>query len=420
MQVSQRAYGAGAAVAAGLAGILTLAAATAPASAQAGSTAARAGTTQAVVSTHVASAQTVCPGVTAPSVSTAVPDTTLDTLFNGYADDGKGEDHWTGADSTFSAALPGRRELWIFSDTFLGTVTQQDTRSPVIGGGGATPFIHNSFVEQNGVSLTTIHGGTAADPTPLLSSPDSNHWYWAGDAIADGGTLEAIDQEYKLTGSGAFDFAWDRNVLALYSVRHLSRPFAVVQLPSAGDIAWGSWIARDGRYTYIYGVEDLGADKYMHVARVLGSNLLAPWHYFTADGTWSPDESASARIAEPAAPDGFAHVDNEYSVSRDGRLYVLVTQNSEQALSAEIDVLFSCSPTGPFVDRTPVYDTPETGPDGSYRNADVYTYNAHAHPEISAPGHLVISYNVNSFVNTDLYSNASIYRPRFVELALGS
>ena len=418
MRVSRRAYGAGAAAAAGLAGILMLG--TSPA---AGATAAKAATPAPVAQTSTAqtsTTQTVCPGVNAPSVSTAAPDTTLDTIFDNYADYGTGEDHWTGADSTFSAALPGNRELWVFSDTFLGTITPQDTRSPVIGDGGTTPFINNSFVEQRGVRLTTIHGGTAANPAALMPPPDSTHWYWAGDAIADGGMLEAIDQEYELTGSAAFDFAWDRNVLALYSVGHLSRPYAVVQLPSADGIAWGSFIARDGRYTYIYGVEDLGANKYMHVARVLGADLRGPWQYYTADGTWSPDESASARIAEPAAADGSVHVDNEYSVTRDGRLYVLVTQNSEQAFSAKIDVLFSCSPTGPFVDRTAVYDTPETGPYGSYGDADVYTYNAHAHPEVSAPGHLVISYNVNSLVNTDLYANASIYRPRFVELTLGS
>jgi hypothetical protein len=411
MRVSGRARRAGVA-AAGLAGIMVLAMAP-----EAG-----ASTPSAATATAMAAAAPVpvCPGVTAPAVPAATPDTTLDTLFDNYANHGQGEDHWTGADSTFSARLPGGRELWIFSDTFLGTITPQDTRSPVIGGGGTTPFIHNSFVEQKGVHLSTLYGGTAANPTSLVSAPDASHWYWAGDAIADGDVLEAIDQEYKLTGSGAFDFAWDRNVLALYSVRDLSHPFAVKQLPSAGDIAWGSWIMRDGRYTYIYGVEDLGANKYMHVARVAGDNLLAPWRYYTADGTWSASESESARIAEPAASDGSVHVDNEYSVTKMGRLYVLVTQNSQVAFSPQIDVLFSCSPTGPFTDRTPVYDTPETGPYGSYQNANVFTYNAHAHPEISAPGHLVISYNVNSLVSTDLYSNASIYRPRFIELTIGS
>ena len=44
---------------------------------------------------------------------------------------------------------------------------------------------------------------------------------------------------------------------------------------------------------------------------------------------------------------------------------------------------------------------------------------ATAHPELSRPGSLVISYNVNSFVNTDHYKDVTIYRPRFVDLKFG-
>jgi len=40
----------------------------------------------------------------------------------------------------------------------------------------------------------------------------------------------------------------------------------------------------------------------------------------------------------------------------------------------------------------------------------------HAHPELGGPGRLVVSYNVNSFDNTDTYKDVSIYRPRFVDL----
>lgn len=369
--------------------------------------------------TAAASVQ-VCPGVTAPAQASAAPDIALDTTFRSYADHGAGYDHWTGADSTYSAPLPGRHDLWIFSDTFLGYVNPDGSRSPTISDGGSTPFINNSFVEQTGADLKTIHGGTGADPAALMPPPDSTHWYWAGDAIVGDGTLQAVYQEYYRFGSSAFDFGWERDVLARYRLGDLSHPFDVRPLPSGAGIAWGSWITRNGGYTYIYGVEDLGANKYMHIARVTGDDLLRPWQYYTANGTWSASEAASARISDPQASDGSLHVANEYSVSRLGRLYVLVTQNTIQPFSAEIDVLYSCSPTGPFTDRTAVYETPETGPFGTYANPDVYTYNAHAHPEVSPPGRLVISYNVNSLVNTDLYKDASIYRPRFIELTLGS
>ena len=380
--------------------------------------------TAATAQTAAATTQ-VCPGVSAPTVTATVKDTTMDGMFTDYADD-VSTSHWTGADGTYSAALPGHRELWIFSDTFLGTVNPDGSRSPVISDGGTTPFINNSFVEEPGgdtnyADLTTIHGGTAASPTALMPPPDASHWYWAGDAITSGtggGVLQAVYQEYKSTGTGAFDFAWDRNVLARYAPGHLSKPIDVTALPSATGVAWGVWLMRAGGYTYIYGVEDLGASKYMHLARVAGDNLLgAPWQYYAGNGTWSPSEAAAIRLPDPSASDGYLHIANEYSVSRLGNVYVLITQNTVTPLSPEIDAYFACSPAGPFVDKTAVYDEPETGHGG--RNGDdpnVFGYNAHAHPEVSAGNKLLISYNVNSFVNTDLYSDASIYGPRFIDV----
>lgn len=87
-------------------------------------------------------------------------------------------------------------------------------------------------------------------------------------------------------------------------------------------------------------------------------------------------------------------------------------------MSAGIDLAYSCSPTGPFVDETTAYTTPETGPAGTYHDPDVYTYNPHEHPELDKGNRLVISYNVNSLTNTDLYQTASIYRPRFIFVSL--
>lgn len=377
--------------------------------------------------TAAATTQQVCPGVAAPTVAATVKDTTMDSMFSGYADNVSSADHWTGADGTYSAALPGHKELWIFSDTFLGTVNPDGSRSPVISDGGTTPFINNSFVEQpngdtNYTDLTTIHGGTAANPTALMPPPDASHWYWAGDAIttgADGGgDLQAVYQEYKSTGTAAFDFAWDRNVLARYAPGDLSKPADVTALPSATGVAWGVWLMHAGGYTYIYGVEDLGANKYMHLARVPGGDLLgAPWQYYAGNGTWSSSEADAIRLPDPSASDGYLHVANEYSVNRLGNVYVLITQNTVQPLSPEIDAYFACSPTGPFVDRTAVYDEPETGHGGrDGTDPNVFGYNAHAHPEVSTRNTLRISYNVNSFVNTDLYSDASIYGPRFIDV----
>lgn len=368
----------------------------------------------------------VCPGVNAPTVTTASVNHTMDSMFDNYADNVTQPDHWTGADGTYSASLPGNKELWIFSDTFLGTVNPDGTRSPTTSDGGTTPFINNSFVKQNAgdtdyQDLTTIHGGSATNPAALMPPPDATHWFWAGDAITTGekgGVLQAVYQEYDKFGPGGFDFKWDRNVLARYQPAEESKPIDVTALPSATGVAWGVWMMHAGGYTYVYGVEDLGANKYMHLARVPGGSLVGtPWQYYAGNGSWSANEAAAIRLPDPAASDGYLHVANEYSVSRIGNVYVLITQDTTGFFSPEIDAYFSCSPAGPFVAKTAVYSEPEMGHGG--RNGDdpnVFSYNAHGHPEVSSGNTLLISYNVNSFVNTDLYKDASIYEPRFIDV----
>ncbi len=362
----------------------------------------------------------VCPGVTAPTIRGAAPDTALTNAFDDYADapDSSAAGHWTGADSTYSAPLPDGRDVWIFSDTFLGQVSPDGSRPPVIQDGGTTPFVNNTFVEtRGGHPVATVTGGTADHPTALLPPPDTSHWYWARDGLVLDGRLNVAYSEFKTTGTGPLDFGWDRNVLARFSPGHLGTPVSVTALPSSDNVSWGAWLLRDHGFTYVYGSEDLGAHKYLHIARVRGEDLTRPWQYLAADGSWSGEETDSARVGDGAGAD--VEVSNEFSVVRHGAVYVMVTQDMSAPLSAGIDLAFSCTPQGPFTDEQTVYTTPESGPFGSYGNGNVFTYNPHEHRELGDSRHLVISYNVNSFVNTDLYADASVYRPRFVDVTLG-
>ena len=70
-------------------------------------------------------------------------------------------------------------------------------------------------------------------------------------------------------------------------------------------------------------------------------------------------------------------------------------------------------PDGPARTARKIWHCPE--PD---RDPDIFVYNAKAHPHISAPGELLISYNVNTFDFFDHFKYADIYRPRFIRLRL--
>ena len=122
-----------------------------------------------------------------------------------------------------------------------------------------------------------------------------------------------------------------------------------------------------------------------------------------------PDIKASKKSQSLRLLHGVA---NEYSVTRVGAAYVLITNDTNVAFSRDIYAYVSCSPTGPWVGPTKLFTEPD------YPFTNVITYNAHAHPELTANGELLISYNVNSLVFQDLMNDVHVYRPRFIRLQL--
>jgi hypothetical protein len=347
-----------------------------------------------------AAASPAAAAASAPHVLSATPNAALNTLFNQYGNTGAG---WTGADSTYSTVLPGGRQLWIFSDTFLGPVNPDLSRPTTV------PFLRNSYVVRDGNRLSTVHGGTAAAPRTLFVPADPANWFWCGAGRANGGMVEQVVHEFARTGTGDWDFAWVGTSVARVSAARLNRVIDVRPLPSGAEVSWGAWLQPVGGHLYVYGVEDRGASKYLHVARVDGHSLLGRWQFWTGSG-WSATEADSVRVMEG--------VSNEYSVTPWRGRWLLVTQDTTELFSTKIVAYVGDSPAGPFTGKTLLYTTPETGALGSYGNANVYTYNPHVHSELSTDRRLVLSYNVNSLRGADLYADVTIYRPRFVDVVL--
>jgi len=334
-----------------------------------------------------------------PVVDSVAPLARLNDLFTAYGNQGTG---WTGGDGVTSLRLPDGRELWTFSDTFLGEVGAGGSRP------ASAPLVNSSFVVQDGDQLATV------DRLPLVGPPDARHFYWAGAGTVEIGDVQVIFQRFTRTGDGMWNFRFDGNVLARWSPDALDQRPVVTPLPSEHGVSWGAAIlpaaASGDGYNYIYGVEDVpGGKKYLHVARVEGS-LAGPWEYWTDRHSWSRSEAASARR--------LTDVSNGLGVVRVRGQFLLVTQDSSEAFSNKVVAYAACAPAGPFAGAVTLYRTPESGPFGSYRNGNVYTYNARAHGELSNDDAVVVSYSVNSLVADDVYRDVTIYRPRFLELRL--
>lgn len=295
---------------------------------------------------------------------------------------------WTGGDATYSVPLPDGRTLWMFGDSFIGTVNPNRTRP----GGG---FHRNAFVVQDGDDFTTLTGAATA----YLEPAESGWWYWPGHGAAHGDTLQVVMFGFKSTGVGGM---WDFDYASVDVVTFKLPDFTLLSVErkvTDPPVNYGASLMEGGGFTYIYGMEKVGFQKFLHVARVQGTDLNGEWEYFTGTD-WTDDAAASARV--------FANVSDQFTVFKKADRYYLLTQH--HILGGEIYLYDSDNPAIGFDQKRTVYCTPQS------HEGNLITYNAFAHTQFSSNGELLVSYNVNSTVFADLFKNADNYRPYFVRV----
>jgi hypothetical protein len=341
-------------------------------------------------------------GGPAPVVASVTPDVPLDQAWRQYGDSG-GQGSWAGADGTYSTPVPGGHDAWLFNDTFLGPVNADESLPPAAG------FIHNSAVLTTPRATrigTFITGGTRQDPQALVAPPSTaggtaSSWYWNTDGITDQGHLYVFEQENgPIDSPPPFNFGQTGMAIAKFSLpgMHLE---SVTPTYGGTDVSWGVQLLREGPWIYIYGVQSGSglAGKEVHLARARTGHLLGPWQFSTGSG-WSSDPAASAPL--------LGGVGSSYGVTRVDGQYVLATTGS--FLDPQIYLYTAPTPAGPFTGGTKIYTPPEA-------SQGLYAYNVAAHPELTGPGNLVLSYNVNSFSLADLYANINNNRARFITVS---
>ncbi|MFZ1199092.1 MAG: DUF5005 domain-containing protein [Desulfobacterales bacterium] len=320
----------------------------------------------------------------------AAPDSFHNELFT------RRDGGWTGGDGTRSVSLPDGRILWLFGDTFLGRVRPDHSRAD------SAPMVRNTFVLQSGDTLVTLHGGTKADPRALVSPPAKGSWYWPSDGLVEGGRLRVFLPRFTVTGPGMWDWHWSGTDIATFSLPkfHLEKITAV---RSTNGVTYGAALLRDAGVTYVYGVEDLQSANHVHVARAVSGHLCGVWEYWNG-ARWDPDPRESKRLLAGAAL--------QFSVLKTGDHYVLITSDNRQPFDSDIVAYAAPSPTGPWSESIRLYRPPEA-------TGDLVAYNALAHPDLSPPGRLLVSYNLNNVRDpAAVYRNADIYRPRFILIDL--
>lgn len=340
---------------------------------------------------------------------------------------------WTGADGIYSVPLTGderpgsagagTKTFFTFSDTFVGEVDEWGRRLPgstlvnnttaLLRGGVPNPAKIQFFVNKD------ANGKPIAQVVPD-TSPD--HWFWPGDGIVIDNSGYLFSLRMRKGTGGPFNFAVD-GVSLLTSDTATLPPLGTydqvdtpLYLPAAGgvgEIHYGQALmpntaaagapAPDG-FLYVYGIRNDLSKKLM-VARVEPALIADFSAYEFWDGSgWTGSITAAVPVT--------SRISSEFSVTPlgDGR-YVLVFQLD--GLSSDVAVRYGASPVGPWTAPSVIWTAPE-----DERTPNTYVYNAKAHPHLSTPGSLLISYNVNTFSFGEHFADADIYRPRFIKLPL--
>lgn len=351
-------------------------------------------------------AQCTLPGTPLPA--------TIDSTFDGYVtQDGPG---WTGADGTYSLPLPDGTNLWMWSDSYIGTV---DASTRLRKNYLLTAHNSLTILNQSSGSWTTV--GYPPQTTSYFVPENKNDWFWQGSGFVTQNASGSYEIHimllewtgvYQLVGHSIGTLSWpDLSILSITPVEGLDT-----------SLEWGTKILRVGGYYYIYGMKDPGTNtKTPYVARTSSLwNLVdaTRWQFWNAtQNQWMAGEANATQMRGPAA------ITPEYSVdqmSYNGSPFYLMTGmdplHPQFPLWNKVTTWYSCSPQGPWSHKTTVYTTPEAGAKGC-KVGTVVAYNAKTHTEFTNSDGILISYNVNANNSKDLVC-ADDYKPRFVRMQI--
>ncbi|TLU92103.1 DUF4185 domain-containing protein [Dyadobacter sediminis] len=338
---------------------------------------------------------------------------------------------WFGGDGIFALPLSGKDSekndslLFLFSDTMIGEIHGDTLQPGFVMVNNSVALLKGAAPDSSSISFRMAgeKGSYKAVFTPKTNKPDKDTYFWLGDGFASPeANKDLFIFAYQITNThdkSPFPFKETGNMLIRIPAGN-QFPYADQQqmtLPfnnyKNGDetISFGAGVFNNSKsageaegdgFVYVYGTK--GKSKKLVAARVNPAEiaLFDRWEFWNGNG-WTKDVKSAEAVSDS--------VSNELSVSRlaTGK-YALVYQLG--SLLPEICMQVGPSPAGPFGERIVLYKTTN-----DIQDPDLFTYNAKAHPALSAPGELLISYNVNSFRFFEvLPKKPDLYRPRFVRV----
>lgn len=322
-------------------------------------------------------------------------------------------DGWTGADGAFTVALDATTTFWLFSDTWVGKIRD--------GKHIESTMINNSVARQIGrdprsATVEFFYHIKDNKPASLIAPVDGKGWFWLFSGVLAGGRLNLFLMQTVKTSGDVFGFNYAATWLGCVE-NPASRPdeWKIVQtkipwdrVSPNGNLQLGAASLKENGFIYIYGTDEEKRNGWLHrfmiLARVPEDKIddFSAWRFYR-QGEWLNDFAQAERLCDSMG--------SEFSVSHQPFLKKYIALTTENGMSNRIQMRLAEHPWGPWSEPTTVFECPEVKWDSSY-----FTYAGKAHPMLSDPNELIITYVCNSFDFGKMTSDARIYHPRFVRL----
>lgn len=308
----------------------------------------------------------------------------------------------TAGDGMYSIPLPDGRSVFLMGDSYVGAVS-----------GGQRPtsdrMYRNTYIVYDNGSVSAIYGyggnknASAAVPPGY---PDEQKWYWPGHGFVNGDKLYVFQTLMYQGGEGMWGFMYETTHILEYDLPGLElKKTTPIPFDGSKDTHYGMAALADGDYNYIYAQVDVRNDmdpiSEVLVARTASGNPYSNWQYYNGSG-WSVNSSEAVKLEGLST----VPVSSQFNVFKLRGKYVLLTQK-KTFNSGEIYTFVADSPTGPWRNKKLIFKTYEQD------IPHLFTYNAMAHPQFEKDGMVLVSYNVNTEVFAEQFSDVNTYRPRF-------
>ena len=295
---------------------------------------------------------------------------------------------WSGADGVYSFKVDNRILLY-FSDTFIGSSTNDGIRKDF-------KLINNSLAIMENDKIDFIYNKNPIDSIFIQSD---NSYYWLEDGIVENDKLAifALNMKNDVFSSVPFEING-------IDIIHTTTSFAEnmkyeIQKTNlyADNIIWGISIIKEDGYYYVFGYKNTYGNKCLVLSR---TKDLKTYEYLNSIGLFSSNNQDLLVLKEHFEAESKVFKVNSY-------YYIAYTKDS---ISSEIYLIRAKSIFKPFNEEIKLYTCPE-------HKDSIITYNAKIQDALSNEERLIISYNVNTLVNSE-HKYLDIYRPRFIEINL--